>query len=89
MNHYTERERRAEDKLLEMTSDLDVREKLQNPSVSRITMREIERLCISWVFAFSSIGWLLIYHKYPKFHVVLEKASWILNVAGMRLFMNP
>ena len=28
----------------------------------------------------------MIYHKYPQFHVALEKASWILNVAGMRLF---
>ena len=28
----------------------------------------------------------MIYHKYPQFHVALEKASWILNVACMRLF---
>ena len=28
----------------------------------------------------------MIYHKYPKFRIALEKASWILTVACMRLF---
>ena len=29
---------------------------------------------------------LVIFHKNPKFRIALEKASWVLNAAGMRLF---
>ena len=28
----------------------------------------------------------MIFHKNPKFGIALEKASWVLNAAGMRLF---